>query len=75
MQQREKLSTSRGTRISALSAKEFHIHHQAMFLSIQVVQVSRHGILSQKQDLLSFGEILRILERDLMRRLRWLRIV
>jgi len=74
MQQREKLSTSRGTRISALSAKEFHIH-QAMFLSIPVVQVSRHGILSQNQDLLSFGEILRILERDLTRRLRWLRIV
>jgi hypothetical protein len=61
---------SRGTSISALSAKEFHIQHQAMFLSILVVQVSRHGILSQNRDLLSFGEILRMLERDLMRRLR-----
>jgi hypothetical protein len=41
-----------------------------MFLSILVVQVSRHGILSQNRDLLSFGEILRMLERDLMRRLK-----
>lgn len=56
MQQREKLLTLRGTSISALSAKEYHIH-QEMFLEIPAVWVSRHGILSQGRDLLSYGEI------------------
>lgn len=57
MQQKENCLTWRGISISAWSAKESHIH-QAMYPEIPVVRVSRHGILSAGQDLLSFGEIL-----------------
>lgn len=73
MQQRENCLTWRGISISAWNAKEFHIH-PAMYLAIPVVRVSRHGILSAGQDLLSFGEIFGTWETDLRRRLKWLRI-